>query len=167
MTAAVVLSPRPGAALGSTARALLTATAPVWLPAGALAAVSALLGWLLPTVLTVSLLLLLASVLVHEAGHVAALRVLAPATPAVFRVDATGAGVCRPPLADTRREVAVVLAGPLAPAVVWTLGTALGAAAGGVPAAAVVWTGIVALGHPVSLLFPVGDTRTLLRALTR
>lgn len=165
--AVAVLPPRLGAALGSAARALLTVTAPVWIPVGALAAVSAAVGWLLPTVLTVSLLLLLLSVLVHEAGHVAALRVLAPATPAVFRVDATGAAVCRPPLASTWREVVVVLAGPLAPALVWILGMALGVVAGGVPAAAVVWTGIVALGHPVTLLVPVGDTRTLLRALTR
>ncbi|WP_127501875.1 hypothetical protein [Actinoplanes solisilvae] len=147
-------------------------------PASALTLVSVLAGWTLATVLAGSVLLIWAGLVVHEAGHVLALRLLAPTAryadvipdtpdapvPANIVVDSRGAGVHRPPLRQRWREALVILAGPLFPAVVWAaVIAAIQLSGGAVPIAAMIWTGVVAWSHPASLLIPVGDAWSLVR----
>lgn len=173
------LLPRSGPrAVLVVAREMALYFLPVLVPASGLTVVSVFAGWTLATVVAGSILLIWAGLVVHEAGHVLALRLLAPTAeyaaavpgtrgapvPARIVVDVHGAGVDRPRLRQRRREALVILAGPLFPAVVWT------AAMGGiqlfgdaVPIAAMVWTGVVAWAHPASLLIPVGDAWNLWR----
>lgn len=151
---------------------------PLLVPVVGVTAVSGFAGWILPTVLAGSVLLVWAGVVVHEAGHVLALRLLAPTAgyaddvpvapdapvPAVIVVDRRGAGVRRPPLRQRWREALVILAGPLSPVVVWAAVLAgVRLSGGAVPVAVLVWTGIAAWAHPASLLIPVGDTGNLIR----
>ncbi|MDQ7907434.1 hypothetical protein RB614_23225 [Phytohabitans sp. ZYX-F-186] len=151
---------------------------PLLVPALGLTVVSVFAGWILATVLAGSVLLIWASLVAHEAGHVLALRLLAPTAeyahtvpeapdapvPANIVVDRRGAGVHRPQLRQRWREALVILAGPLFPAVVWAAVMAgIQLFSGAVPIAAMVWTGVVAWAHPASLLIPVGDAWSLIR----
>lgn len=154
---------------------------PLLVPVVVLTVVSVFAGWILPTVLAGSVLLVWASFVVHEAGHVLALRLLAPTAgyadnmpnalvapdapvPAIIVVDRRGAGVHRPQLRQRWREALVILAGPLCPVVVWvTVMAGIQLFGGAVPIVAVVWTGVVAWAHPASLLIPVGDAWSLIR----
>lgn len=163
----VSLPSNPRGALMASMRAMATFGAPIWVSATLAGVISIVVGWILPMVLSVSVLMFLVGVAVHEVGHTVTLRLLSPSTRALFCVSWKGAGVHRPPLASRWREIVVVLTGPMAPAGLWT--AAMGTwqiATGEIPMAALVWTGVFALSHPLSLLVPVGDARILLEALT-
>lgn len=166
----------PAAAVAVVCRELAVFCLPLLVPAAVVLGVSVWWGWPVPVVLAGTVLLLWLSFAVHECGHVLALRWLArtPAAggpvPAVFVVDRTGPAVHRPALRQRWREALVVLAGPMLPVLVWGAGLAAiliirgvagGGPAGGGAAAAVVWTGVVAWGHPAALLAPVGDGAAL------
>jgi len=107
-------------------------------------------------------LLVLASVLVHEVGHVAAYRILyGPTAPALFVVRGAACRLVRR-ADDGRSDVAVVVAGALAPAAVAVAALPLAA---GAPVA-VLLGGLVALGHVAALALPFGDGASL-RAIIR
>ena len=107
-------------------------------------------------------LVLLCSVLVHELGHVLAYRILiGRRAPAVLVVRGASCRLVR--LAGARaRDAAVVVAGSLAPVVaalpLWFLFAQA--------PALVILTTLVALGHVVGLVIPVGDGAAL-RELAR
>ncbi len=105
---------------------------------------------------------LIGSVLVHELGHVVAYRILIGRTaPAVLTVRGASCRVIR--LAGRPSSDAwVVLAGPLAPLVVALSSWPLFALA---PSAVLLVT-LIAIGHVVGLVLPVGDGVTL-RAIAR
>ncbi|MGL4744674.1 MAG: hypothetical protein ACRCXL_09865 [Dermatophilaceae bacterium] len=134
--------------------------AAILLPVVALTVISLLGEWTLMTVLAGGVVLLWASFAIHESGHVMALRLLASRqTPAAFVVNRSGPALHRPPLPSRWRESIVLLSGPLAPvtawaAMVWALNP---------PASITVWTGVIAWGHPIALLAPVGDGVMLMR----
>ncbi len=102
------------------------------------------------------------SLLVHEAGHVLALRWVGRCSPAILTTRGADAALVRPTLTG-RREVVVVCAGPGAPLLVgfpllllwqtcWPL--------------VVAWL-LVSAAHLGALVVPVGDGANLRRALRR
>lgn len=106
--------------------------------------------------------IVLASFVVHELGHVVALRVVARRSPAVFVMSRSEPHLVRLAL-PVSRDVAVTLAGPLAPMVVQLVAT--GWFLQGRWAEAVV-ASIVSISHVVSLAVPVGDGAELRAALS-
>lgn len=104
-------------------------------------------------------LALLASVLVHELGHVVAYRVLFGATaPAFVVVRGAACHVVRR-ANDSRADVAVVVAGGAAPVVVVLAALPLAAAA----PYPVLLGALVAVGHLAALALPFGDGASLRR----
>ena len=102
-------------------------------------------------------LLLLGSVLVHEAGHVVAYRLLfGRSAPAIVVVCGARCHVVRV-ADDSRADVAVVIAGGAAPVLV-ALATLPFAAVAPAP---VLLGALVALGHLAALALPVGDGASL------
>jgi hypothetical protein len=104
----------------------------------------------------------LLSLAIHECGHVAAFRALAPrGAPAMLITRRSGSFVVRPTLTRAR-DVMVTLSGPVLPALVslpaWGL---LGRWP--VESATVL---LIAAGHLLYLMFPAGDGRALLDALS-
>jgi hypothetical protein len=106
-------------------------------------------------------LILASSVLVHELGHVVALRMLAPGSPAIMVSRGVHCHLVRKALCGWR-EITIVLSGPFAPALLSPLL---------LPWATVspflFWGWAAAsVGHAVMPLFPVGDGSNLRSALT-
>jgi hypothetical protein len=119
-------------------------------------------GRLALTGLSTVLLVVLASVVVHEVGHVVAYRLTrGPAAPAVLVVRGFGTHLVRlagPAWSDTLVAASGAL-GPIAvAALLWTL-------VGVAPFLVLVST-LVAAGHATALLLPFGDGATL-RAIAR
>lgn len=103
----------------------------------------------------------LLSILVHEAGHAVAFRLLSqPGTPAILVNSGLRCHLVRRPL-TRKRELAVVLAGPLAPLLT---SPALLASWSLAPPLVIGWL-ILAAGHAVSVVVPVGDGANFWTAL--
>jgi hypothetical protein len=113
--------------------------------------------------LAMMVLLLLAATIVHEVGHVVAYRlrfgVAASAIAVVRGVD------CRLTRArgSPGDDLVVAVAGPLAPTV---LAVASWVAWGTAPFAVLMFT-LIALGHTLSLLLPIGDGATVREIISR
>lgn len=111
-------------------------------------------------------LVCLGSVLIHEAGHVAAFRILLPRdTPGILVVRGLSCRLVRPG-GGSARDAAIVAAGAAAPVVVAAMLVPVVALAPLFVAFAV----MVALAHAAALLIPVGDgaaLRSAMRALRR
>lgn len=106
-------------------------------------------------------LVCLGSVLIHEAGHVAALRILLPRdTPGILVVRGLSCRLVRPS-GGSARDVAIVAAGAAAPMLVAVMLLPAVALAPLLVAFAV----MVALAHAAALLIPVGDGAALRSAM--
>lgn len=102
-------------------------------------------------------LLVLLATIVHEAGHAVIFRALAgPAPPALLVGRGLLMHLVRPVLTP-RRDLAVIVAGPLAPTVAGLLAAPLLVHQ---PYAGLVWT-VVAVVHALALLLPIGDGANL------
>jgi hypothetical protein len=140
--------------------------APSLLPSAVVVAGLILVGALadLPSLIAISLLvvMLVVSVIVHEVGHVLVFRLAAGADAAAHVVvRGLSFSLVRRPLKRTR-EVVVVLAGPLAPLALAVLTIPL---ASGGPVLWWSWA-VVGAGHALTLLLPVGDGANLRLALS-
>lgn len=101
--------------------------------------------------------LFLMATIVHEAGHAVAFRALArPETPALLVGRGLDMHLVRPVL-PPGRDLAVILAGPLAPAVAGLVAAPLLVQQ---PFAGLVW-GLVAIVHVLALGVPIGDGANL------
>lgn len=98
----------------------------------------------------------LASILLHEAGHVFAFRFVAPRRYAILVSAGLRCHMVRPAL-EGWREITVVIAGPIAP-MLPTIGFLLYARSA--TFVVYVW-GAIALGHVLLLLIPIGDGANL------
>lgn len=130
----------------------------------ALLAICATAGWLVPlaplTVVGTVGMALIGSVVVHEAGHVLALRLGRSHVPAVLVAMTLSPHVVRPRL-NRRRDVLVTVAGPLAPTAL-TLAAAPGIVRS---TTALVAMSIISLAHVLALVLPTADRRALRAAL--
>lgn len=102
-------------------------------------------------------LLVLLATIVHEAGHAVAFRTLAgPAAPALLVGRGLLMHLVRPVL-PPRRDLAVIVAGPLAPAMTGLLAAPLLVRH---PYTGLIWAA-VAVVHALALVLPVGDGANL------
>lgn len=134
------------------------------LPLGACmvtAALSAATGAIGIAGIAVAALILAASILVHELGHVVAFRLVSPGAPAVTVSAGIRCHLVRRGLSGWR-EIAIVVCGPFAPAMLCPI---LLPCADALPFLFWGWAAVSA-GHAVMLLFPVGDGENLRRTLT-
>jgi hypothetical protein len=153
----IALPPGTVAAALATLRHQATGMAPLLAAAvGALSAglVSASSGLIAPAALG---LLLLGSVLIHELGHVVAYRALfGRSAPALVVVRGASCHVVRR-ADDSGADVAVVVAGGLAPALVAVAALPFA----GVAPYPVLLGALVAVGHLAALALPFGDGASL------
>lgn len=158
----VPLPDRPWGATSLVTRTLLRIHLPLVVAVGIAVAAGAVLRQ--PVLLhgALCLALLGGSAVLHEAAHALAHRALStPPSPAELRASASSARITWAPI-STGRDLVVVLAGPLAPAVA-TLVAAPALLLW--PAGAVVAT-IAAIAHPATLALRSGDGAEL-RAILR
>ena len=118
----------------------------------------------LPSLIAISLLvvMLMISVVVHEVGHVVVFRLVAGAeTTAHMVVRGISFSLVRRPL-ERNREILVVIAGPLAPLALAVLAVPLSSVGPLLWWAWLVFGG----GHALTLLFPQGDGANLRLAVS-
>jgi hypothetical protein len=120
-------------------------------------------GWVMWWALALAAILILASVVIHEAGHLIAYRLLAgPRAPAVAVASGARCHVIRLRLSPPR-DLLIIIAGPIAP-----MGTAVCALPLWGQASFVVLIAVlIAAGHAVALLIPLGDGASLREVLGR
>ncbi|GAA3754614.1 hypothetical protein GCM10022402_36630 [Salinactinospora qingdaonensis] len=111
----VALPSRLGRSLWATVWHMHLLAWPVLLAAALLSALAWAAGWWAIAVLAGSVVIAWSGIVVHECGHVLAFRALAGSRPAELQLTRAGASLHRPALSPGH-EIGVIVAGPLAPA---------------------------------------------------